>query len=45
LGFRVYNNTSLAGDLITRTLSKDTINKLKTSSDIGFIGDISSAAY
>lgn len=45
LGFRVYNNTSLAGDLITRTLSNDTINKLKTSTDIGFIGDTSSAAY
>lgn len=45
LGFRVYNNNSLAGDLITSTLSDDTINKLKTSSDIGFIGDTSSAAY
>lgn len=45
LGFRVYNGNSLAGDLITPTLSNDTINKLKTSSDIGFIGDTSSAAY
>ena len=45
LGFRVYNNNSLAGDLITSTLSDDTINKLKTSSDIGFIGDTSSAVY
>lgn len=45
LGFRVYNNNSLAGDLITSTLSDDTINKLKISSDIGFIGDTSSAAY
>lgn len=45
LGFRVYNGNSLAGDLITLTLSNDTINKLKTSSDIGFIGDTSSAAY
>lgn len=45
LGFRVYNNTSLAGDLITRTLSNDIINKLKTSTDVGFIGDTSSAAY
>lgn len=45
LGFRVYNNNSLAGDLITKTLSKDTINKLKTSTDVGFIGDTSSAAY
>lgn len=45
LGFRVYNNNSLAGDLITSTLSDDTINKLKTSSDIGFIGDTSSTAY
>ena len=45
LGFRVYNGNSLAGDLITPTLSNDAINKLKTSSDIGFIGDTSSAAY
>ena len=45
LGFRVYNGNNLAGDLITSTLSNDTIDKLKTSSDIGFIGDTSSAAY
>ncbi len=45
LNFRVYNQNTLAGDLITPTLSNDTINKLKTSSDIGFIGDTSSAAY
>lgn len=45
LNFRVYNQDTLAGDLITPTLSNDTINKLKTSSNIGFIGDTSSAAY
>lgn len=45
LNFRVYNQNTLAGDLITPTLSNDTINKLKASSDIGFIGDTSSAAY
>lgn len=45
LNFRVYNQDTLAGDLITPTLSNDTINKLKTSANIGFIGDTSSAAY
>lgn len=45
LGFRIYNGNSLTGDLITPTLSNDIINKLKTSSDIGFIGETSSAAY
>lgn len=45
LNFRVYNQDTLAGDLITKTLSNDTINKLKTSTNVGFIGDTSSAAY
>lgn len=45
LSFRVHNGETLAGDLITQQLSNDTIEKLKTSSDIGFIGDTSSAAY
>lgn len=45
LSFRVYNGNNLAGDLVTSTLSNDIIDKLKTSSDIGFIGDTSSAAY
>lgn len=45
LNFRVYNQNTLAGDLITKSLSNDTINKLKTSTDVGFIGDTSSAAY
>ena len=45
LNFRVYNQDTLAGDLITKSLSNDTINKLKTSTNVGFIGDTSSAAY
>lgn len=45
LNFRVYNQNTLAGDLITKSLSNDTINRLKTSTDVGFIGDTSSAAY
>lgn len=45
LNFKVYNQDTLAGDLITPTLSNDTIGKLKTSTNVGFIGDTSSAAY
>ena len=45
LNFRVYNQDTLAGDLITKSLSNYTINKLKTSTNVGFIGDTSSAAY
>lgn len=45
LNFRVYNQNTLAGDLITKSLSTDIINKLKASTNVGFIGDTSSAAY
>lgn len=43
--FRYYDNDSLAGDFIVDTLSDNIINKLKGSTDIGFIGNTSSAAY
>ena len=40
--FKVYNHDVLNGDLITKDLNQDLINKLKTGSSIGFIGDKSS---
>lgn len=43
--FKCYDKDSLAGDFIVNTLSDSIINKLKGSTDIGFIGDTSSAAY
>lgn len=43
--FRCYDDDSLAGDFIVNTLSDNIINKLKGSTDIGFIGSTSSAAY
>lgn len=42
--FRVYNQGSLAGDLITKQLTPELIDKLRNG-DVGFIGDKSSAAY
>lgn len=43
--FRCYDKESLAGDFIVNTLSDSMLTKLKTSTNIGFIGDTSSAAY
>lgn len=37
--FKVYNHDVLNGDLITKDLSPELINKLKSSKSIGFIGD------
>jgi hypothetical protein len=40
--FKVYNHDILNGDLITKDLNQDLLNKLKTGNSVGFIGDKSS---
>ncbi len=37
--FKVYNHDVLNGDLITKDLNQDLLNKLKTGNSVGFIGD------
>jgi hypothetical protein len=37
--FKVYNHEVLNGDLITKDLSDDLINKIKSGAEIGFVGD------
>jgi hypothetical protein len=43
LDFRVYNQDELNGDLITSSISKSDITKLK--GDIAFVGDTNGTAY
>lgn len=45
LNFRAYNEESLAGDLITKTITPEIVSKLKDAKSLGFIGDTSSASY